>query len=200
MWCAPVAVAVALASGGAAAQETSLLAGSLGNHKVDERSFAVQLSFAQRMNAVATVSAEYLSEGHPSRHHRDGLAGQGWLHTPARDTCSWFGVGLGPYYYFDTTVGQGALQEYQNDHGWGVLARVSARWQLSGSSYLEARLNHVYAAGAGNSNSVLVGLGYELKNVPERERRRTERAGDGLLMVLSGQAIVNSFAPERSHS
>lgn len=197
---APITVAAALACGGVAAQETSLLAGSLDNHKVDERSFAVQLSFAQHLARHLAVSAEYLNEGHPSRHHRDGLAAQGWLHTELPERGASFAFGVGPYHYFDTTIGQGALQEYQNDHGWGVLASVSARWHLARRSYLEARFNHVYAAGAGNSNSVLLGLGYELDNVPDLERRRTKRAGDTLLMVLGGQAIVNSFASERSKS
>ncbi|WP_426196590.1 hypothetical protein [Massilia sp. DWR3-1-1] len=194
------ALGLALASGFTAAQDTSLLVGSLDNHKVDERSFAVQLSFAQRVNEVVGLSAEYLNEGHPSRHHRDGLAMQGWLHTPVPQRGASFSIGVGPYYYFDTTIGKGAFAEYQNDHGWGVLASVGAKWHLARRSYVEARINHVHARGAGNSNSVLIGLGYELDQVPDRERQRTERAGDRLLMVLGGQAIVNSFDSERARS
>ncbi|WP_426109876.1 hypothetical protein [Massilia sp. PWRC2] len=118
MWFAPAAVAVALACGGAAAQETSLLAGSLDNHEVDERSSAVQLGFAQRMNEVFTVSAEYLNEGHPSRHHRDGLAGQGWLQMAARDTGACFGVGSGPHFLVDTTLRYRQSRQWRTQLSW----------------------------------------------------------------------------------
>lgn len=196
---APCALALmTLMAPTASAQDASLLVGSLDNHKVDERSFAVQLGFSQRMTETTALSAEYFNEGHPSRHHRDGLSLQGWLHTPIPENGASFAVGAGPYYYFDTTIGQGAFQEYQNDHGWGVLASVSAKWHLAKRTYIEARFNHVQARGAGNSNSFLIGMGYELQDVPDRERRRTERAGDSLLMVLGGQAIVNSFESERA--
>jgi hypothetical protein len=199
-WSVPTVLALALVGHAAQAQDASLLAGSLDNHKVDERSFAVQLGFSQRMGETTAISAEYLNEGHPSRHHRDGLSMQGWLHTPIPEQGASFAVGIGPYYYFDTTIGTGAFAEYQNDHGWGALASVSAKWHLAKRTYIEARFNHVRAKGAGNSNSFLIGMGYELQNVPDVERRRTERAGDSLLMVLGGQAIVNSFESERARA
>ncbi|HEU5437398.1 MAG TPA: hypothetical protein VFU95_13345 [Telluria sp.] len=196
----PAAIALMAASSIATAQDTSLLVGSLDNSKVDTRSFAVQLSFSQRMNDIFALSAEYLNEGHPTRHHRDGLSLQSWLHTPIPEKGASFAIGVGPYFYFDTTTGLGSLDEYQNDHGWGALASVSAKWHLAKRSYIEARFNHVQAKGAGNSNSFLIGMGYELQNVPDRERRRTERAGDSLLLVLGGQAIVNSFESERARA
>lgn len=196
----PAAIALVAASSIATAQDTSLLVGSLDNSKVDTRSFAVQLSFSQRMNDIFALSAEYLNEGHPTRHHRDGLSLQSWLHTPIPEKGASFAIGVGPYFYFDTTTGLGSLDEYQNDHGWGALASVSAKWHLAKRSYIEARFNHVQAKGAGNSNSFLIGMGYELQNVPDRERRRTERAGDSLLLVLGGQAIVNSFESERARA
>ena len=196
----PAAIALMVASSIAIAQDTSLLVGSLDNSKVDTRSFAVQLSFSQRMNDIFALSAEYLNEGHPTRHHRDGLSLQSWLRTPIPEKGASFAIGVGPYFYFDTTTGLGSLDEYQNDHGWGALASVSAKWHLAKRSYIEARFNHVQAKGAGNSNSFLIGMGYELQNVPDRERRRTERAGDSLLLVLGGQAIVNSFESERARA
>lgn len=195
---APSLLALLFAAHGACAQDASLLAGTLDSQKVNDRSFAVQLGFSQRMGDTTAISAEYLNEGHPEDHHRDGLALQGWLHTPIPERGASFAVGIGPYYYFDTTTGKGAFEDYQNDHGWGVLGSVSAKWHLAKRSYIEARFNHVQAKGAGHSNSILIGMGYELQNVPDRERQRTERAGDSLLMVLGGQAIVNSFDSERS--
>lgn len=191
-------IALLLACGAASAQDVSLLAGGLNNNKVHERSFGAELGFAQRMNEITSVSAEYLNEGHPSKHHRDGLSGQFWLHTPVPERGASFGVGFGPYYYFDTTTGLGAASDYRNLHGWGTLSSLSAKWHLEKRTYVEMRFNHTKTHGEGDSNSLLIGLGYELKNVPDRERKKTERAGDRLLMVQGGQAIVNSFESERA--
>lgn len=193
-------IALLLAAGAAQAQDASLLAGGLNNTGVHEKSFAVELGFAQRMNDIVSISAEYLNEGHPGKHHRDGLGAQFWLHTPVPEQGASFAVGIGPYYYFDTTTGLGAASDYRNVHGWGSLSSLSAKWHFEKRSYVEVRLNHVRTHGAGDSNSLLVGMGYELKNVPDHERQKTERAGDRLLMVLGGQAIVNSFESERARA
>ena len=193
----PLLLAVATA---ACAQDTSLLAGALHNSKVHEGSFAAEVGFAQRMNPYVSVSAEYYNEGHPSRHHRDGFTSQLWLHTAVPEQGLSFGVAAGPYYYFDTTTGVGAASEYRNLHGWGTLFSAGAKWHFEKRSYVEVRLNHANTHGEGDSNSILVGLGYELQNVPDHERRKTERAGDRLLMVQGGQAIVNSFESERARA
>ena len=184
----------------AAAQDVSLLAGSLDNHKVHERSFGVELGFSQRLNDVISLSAEYYNEGHPRLHHRDGFASQLWLHTPYPERGASFGIGAGPYYYFDTTTGLGAASDYRNLHGWGSLFSASAKWHFEKRSYVELRVNHVKTHGEGDAHSVLLGLGYELKNVPDRERLKTERPGDRLLMLQGGQAIVNSFESERARA
>ena len=186
------------ASSLACAQDVSLLAGSLNNQKVQERSFAAELGFSQRMNDFISLSAEYYNEGHPRQHHRDGFTSQLWLRTPYPEYGASFGVAVGPYYYFDTTTGLGAASDYRNLHGWGKLFSASAKWHFKKRSYVELRVNHVNAHGDGDSNSVLIGMGYELKNVPDRERLKTERPGDRLLMVQAGQAIVNSFESERA--
>ncbi|MDL2357494.1 MAG: hypothetical protein QFF03_19750 [Pseudomonadota bacterium] len=195
-----VALPVMLACGLAAAQDTSLLAGALNNNKVHERSFAAELGFSQRMNEYTSVSAEYYNEGHPSRHHRDGFTSQLWLHTARPEQGASFGIAAGPYYYFDTTTGLGAASDYRNLHGWGSLFSASAKWHFEKRSYMELRLNHASTHGEGDSNSVLVGLGYELKNVPDRVREKTEAKGDRLLIVQAGQAIVNSFESERARA
>lgn len=184
----------------AAAQDTSLLAGALNNNRVHEHSFAAELGFSQRMNDYTALSAEYYNEGHPSRHHRDGFTSQVWLHTPYPEKGASFGVGAGPYYYFDTTTGLGVASDYRNLHGWGTLYSAGAQWHFEKRSYMEVRVNHVKAHGEGDSNSILVGLGYELKNVPDRVRQKNERPGDRLLMVQAGQAIVNSFESERARA
>ena len=195
-----LALPLLLACAFAAAQDVSLLAGSLDNSKAEKRSFAAELGFSQRMNKYTSLSAEYFNEGHPSLHHRDGFTSQLWLHTPYPEIGASFGIAAGPYYYFDTTTGLGAASDYRNLHGWGSLLSASAKWHFEKRSYLEVRVNHVKAHGEGDSNSILVGLGYELRNVPDRERQKTEAPGDRLLMVQAGQAIVNSFESERARA
>lgn len=198
MQCKYIVLPLLLACGAAGAQDASLLAGGLTNTKVHERSFAVELGFAQRLSPYFSLSAEYYNEGHPSQHHRDGLTSQLWLHTAVPEKGLSLGLGFGPYYYFDTSTGQGLAADYRNLHGWGNLVSLSAKYHLEKRAYIEVRANHVHTRGEGDSNGLLIGMGYELRNVPDRERQKTERQGDRLLMVQGGQAIVNSFESERA--
>jgi hypothetical protein len=188
------------ACGAASAQDASLLAGALDNTKVHESSFAAELGFAQRLSPYFSLSAEYYNEGHPSQHHRDGLTSQLWLHTAIPEKGASFGVGFGPYYYFDTTTGQGSATDYRNLHGWGNLVSVSVKWHLEKRSYIEVRANRAQTHGEGDSNSILIGMGYELRNVPDHVREQNELPGDRLLMIQGGQAIVNSFESERARA
>jgi hypothetical protein len=189
-----------LACGAAGAQDASLLAGGLNNTMVHESSFAVEAGFAQRLSPYLSLSAEYYNEGHPAKHHRDGLTSQLWAHTAIPEKGASFGFGYGPYYYFDTTNGSGNPLEYRNLHGWGTLMSVSAKWHLAKRSYIEVRANHARTRGEGDSNSLLVGMGYELQNVPDHEREKNETPGDRLLTVQVGQAIVNSLESERARA
>ncbi|MES2756256.1 MAG: hypothetical protein V4693_02690 [Pseudomonadota bacterium] len=189
-----------LACGAASAQDVSLLAGALHNKMVDERSFAAQLGISQRFSPYTSVSAEYYNEGHPSKHHRDGLTSQLWLHTPIPERGASFGVAFGPYYFFDTTTGLGHASDYRNVHGWGTLTSVSMKWHLARRTYLEVRANHARTHGRGDSNSIVVGMGYELRDVPEEVRERNQAPGDRMLIAQFGQAIVNSFESERARA
>jgi hypothetical protein len=183
------------------AQDASLLAGAM---KVDNRSsdhsFAVQVGYAQRMGDHMAVSAEYVNEGHPELHHRDGLSMQYWLHTATPEKGLSFGAGFGPYYYFDTTKGSGSLADYRNDHGWGTLASVVARWHFERRSYAEARLSHIHGREGHDSTLLLVGMGYELRELPHEVKARNADPGENLLMLLAGRSIVNSFKSEKATS
>jgi hypothetical protein len=189
-----------LASGAALAQDASLLAGAINNTQVHQKSFAVEVGFAQRLHPNLSLSAEYYNEGHPTRHHRDGLTSQLWLHTAIPEQGFSFGVAAGPYYFFDTTTGLGSADEYRNVHGWGTLVSLSAKWHLAKRTYVELRANRARTHGAGDSNSLLIGMGYELRDVPDHVREQNEAPGDRMLMVHAGQAIVNSFESERARA
>lgn len=178
----------------AAAQDASLLAGGM-KMQGGERSFAVGLGYTQRLGRYTAASMEYVNEGHPGPHHRDGLSPQIWLHTPIPEHGASFAVSAGPYYYFDT---KGSDDEYLNDHGWGQMVSLSARWHLHSRSYVEARLTHIHAHAGHDSTLLMVGMGYELRELPRAVKDRNAGRGDHLVMLLAGRSIVNSFHSERA--
>jgi hypothetical protein len=182
----------------AQAQDASLLAGAMRvDPNPEDTSFAVALGYNQHINKYLSLSADYLNEGHPKLHHRDGLGAQVWLHTPVPQRGWSFAAGIGPYYYFDTTTGNGSLADYRNDHGWGQLMSLSLKYHLASNAYLETRLAHTHGIAAHDTTMLLFGAGYELRNVPREIRLENAEKGDNLLMVLGGRSIVNSFkSPE----
>lgn len=190
------AASLLLATSLCRAQDVSLLAGRLNVGNTPKHSFGIDLGYAYRLGDYAAVSAEYVNEGHPSLHHRDGLSSQLWLRSAIPGNGLSLAAGAGPYYYFDTTIGSGSPLAYRNEHGWGTLVSVSARWHLEQRSYLELRLNRVSGRGGHDSTMVLAGMGYELRKLAPDVERANAEAGDTMIMLHAGRAIVNSFKSE----
>jgi hypothetical protein len=184
----------------AAAQDASLLAGGMQVDRSGEQSFAVNLSYTQRMGTYTAASVEYTNEGHPHLHHRDGLSPQLWLHTAVPERGFSFAVGAGPYYFFDTTTGGGALADYRNEHGWGAMVNFSAKYHLQRGSYVEARLSRIHGRVEHDSTLVMVGMGYELRDLPHEVKAENADSGENLVMLLAGRSIVNSFKSEKATS
>jgi hypothetical protein len=183
------------------AQDVSLLGGALRVDKgAGETTFAVDVGYTHRINRYLALSADYVNEGHPPLHHRDGLGAQVWLHTPVPEQGWSAGAAFGPYYYFDTTTGNGSLVDYRNDHGWGQLMSVNAVYHLHSRAYLEARLSHTHGITAHDSTMLLVGAGVELGPVGRAARLENAGPGDNLVMPLIGRSIVNSFKSEGATS
>lgn len=193
------AISLFLVSCFAAAQDASLLAGGMQVDRSGEQSFAVNLGYTQRLGKYTAASLEYTNEGHPRLHHRDGLTPQLWLHTAVPEHGFSFAVGAGPYYYFDTTTGSGALADYRNEHGWGIQANFSAKYHLGDQrTYAEARLSRIHGRREHDSTLLMVGLGYELRNLPHEVKAENADGGEDLIMVLAGRSIVNSFKSEKA--
>jgi hypothetical protein len=183
------------------AQDASLLAGGMrADTDEDNTSFAVNVGYTHHLGNYVSVSADYLNEGHPKFHHRDGIGTQLWLHTLIPEKGWSFGAGFGPYYYFDTTTGNGTIGDYRNDHGWGQLMSVNAIYHLHSQAYIEARVSHTHGITSHDSSMVMVGLGYELGSVPRAIRLENADTGDNLIMALAGRSIVNSLKSETSTS
>lgn len=185
----------------ALAQDASILAGTMGVRENDQNSFAVQLGYSQRIGDYTAVSAEYVNEGHPELHHRDGLAGQFWLHTKTPEKGWSFAAGIGPYFYFDTTPGRESQlnsQVYRNDHGWGAIVSASVKYHLASSLYVEAKASRIKGISGHDSDLLLVGVGYELGSTPRALRLENAEAGDNTILLLRSRSIVNSLNSEQS--
>lgn len=178
----------------AVAQDASLLAGGMKMQGGDS-SFAVGLGYTQRYGQHLAASMEYVNEGHPGPHHRDGLSAQFWLRTPIPERGASFAVGAGPYYFFNT---KGTDDHYLNEHGWGQMVNLSAKWHLHSRKYIEARLSHIHANTGHDSTMLMVGMGYELRELPRAVKDRNAGRGDNLVLLLAGRSIVNSFHSERA--
>lgn len=192
-----LAVSLVLLSPLAHAQDVSILAGALrADTDEDNTSFAVNVGYTQRLGNYVSLSADYLNEGHPKFHHRDGIGSQLWLHTLVPEKGWSVGAGFGPYYYFDTTTGNGSLFDYRNNHGWGEIASVNAIYHLHSNAYIETRLSHTHGIASHDSTELMIGMGYELGHVPRALRLENADTGDNLVMALAGRSIVNSFKSE----
>ncbi len=195
-----LAISLALASFSAAAQDASLLAGGMQVDSNKDKSFAVGLGYTQRLGTYTAASVEYVNEGHPRFHHRDGLGAQFWLHTEVPERGPSFAVGAGPYYYFDTTTGSGSSLDYRNDHGVGILVNFSAKWHMEKRSYIEARLSRIHGRADHDSSTLMVGMGYELRDLPHEVKSENADPGENLVMLLGGRAVVNSFESEHARA
>lgn len=195
-----LALSLAAAALPAFAQDASLLGGGMRVDSNNERSFAVGLGYTQRMGTYTAASVEYLNEGHPRFHHRDGLGAQLWLHTDVPERGASFAVGAGPYYFFDTTTGNGTKTDYLNEHGLGILVNFSAKYHMEKRSYIEARLSRIHGRSGHDSSALMVGMGYELRDLPHAVKEQNADPGENLLMVLGGRAVVNSFESEHARA
>ncbi|MFL6672561.1 MAG: hypothetical protein ACJ8LG_04610 [Massilia sp.] len=182
------------------AQDASLLAGAMRVDTTGDSSFAVGVGYSQRMGTYTAASAEYVNEGHPPGHHRDGLGLLYWLHTAVPEHGPSFAIGAGPYYYFDTTKGNGSPLDYRNEHGWGTLVNLSAKWHFHKRAYAEARLGRINGRQGHDSTQVMFGLGYELRDLPQDIKLANADPGENLVMLLAGRSIVNSFKSEKATS
>lgn len=182
------------------AQDVSLLAGQVKVNEKEERSFAAALSYAHPAGDYAALSLTYLNEGHPFDHHRDGISGQVWLRSKKTEQGLSFGVGAGPYYYFDTTSANAGASGYSNDHGWAPMYSVQASYHFPSNWYAQVQANRVLPRGKDSTTQLLVGVGYRFDGVPGSKLHLNGPSTDDTLTVSGGQTIVNSLDSERSRA
>ena len=84
-------------------------------------------TYLQEIGKNGAFSFSYINEGHQVNHYRDGIAGQLWGRAGVWDRNLVFGLGVGPYAFFDThTDAKGA---FHNEHGIAALFSGTATRQ-----------------------------------------------------------------------
>jgi len=196
-----VAASIALLAAAACAhaQELSLDAGLTRSRVPEDTSFGLGLNYTHPLASHLAASIGYRNEGHIPNHHRDGMAAQLWLLGSAFSPELTFGVGAGPYHYFDTTVAEGrSTLEFNDAHGWGYMYSGTATWRPPNSKWFyELRLEHIETSRNIDTTLLMAGIGYRLD---QDSSFRAHSSGHAFaaerndeVFVGGGQTIVNSF-------
>ena len=197
-----VAVFLALSLAGlscADAQELSAILGAMRADTPEASSFAWMISYMEDIGTHFAASFSWQNEGHIPDHHRDGHSAQAWLRTQAFSPHLVFAAGVGPYRYFDTTVAKSG-GSHSDDHGYGVLYSLSAKWRGSGRWIYEARYNRVETEKSIDTSEFILGIGYRLdKDRPEPDMGAAAPRRDELTAYI-GRTIVNSFESEQARA
>ncbi|NYE61182.1 hypothetical protein FHW58_002334 [Duganella sp. 1224] len=193
--------AVALvAAASVPAQELTGYAGALRVNASHQRTFTGAVSFTNPVNDHLALSLSYLNEGHPTDHHRDGVAAQVWLRTGYNQPGWTFGAGAGQYYYFDTTeLHSDGPTKYTNDHGWAGIYSVQATYHYPDSRwYNQVQINRIAPSGKDATTSLVFGVGYQFNGVKGDKLHKEDAATDEAITVMAGQGITNSLDSERA--
>lgn len=193
--------AVALAAAAAApAQELTGYAGALRVNQANESSFSAGVSYAHPVHQHLGLSLSYLNEGHPTDHHRDGVAGQVWLRSGYNNPGWTFGAGAGQYYYFDTTELHSASgTRYTNDHGWAAIYSLQATYHYPDSRwYNQVQINRIAPSGKDSTTALMLGVGYQFNGVKGDKLHLEGPTTDEALTLMAGQGISNSLDSERA--
>lgn len=173
------------------------------NAEKNDSSYSWQLEYRGRLNEYFAASLSYLNEGHIPAHHRDGHSLQLWINTDVIERRLSLSAGVGPYYYFDTTVPSTSNTSHTNEHGFGAAFSLAAILQTETPWLFQLRANWIQTFGRMNTVSTLAGIGYQLdkpgqsKKINNPQERR-EQARNNEITLLVGRTITNSFESERS--
>ncbi|WP_416048758.1 hypothetical protein [Cupriavidus basilensis] len=196
-----LALCVALLVGiahAAHAQEIYVLGGLQQTPSLGEKTYGYTYEYAHNLTDNVYASFSYLNEGHVTNHHRDGHSAQLWGRLLSTDRRFAFSLGVGPYRYFDTTV-RTAEGGVNDQHGWGILISAAANWYINGGPWIaQARYNRAQAFGSIDTNTFLIGVGYQLDRgsrdgpvVPPPSYTLNTTSNE--LTVFGGTTIINNF-------
>lgn len=203
-----IAALLAFAVGSAGAQEFSgLLGGKTAVIETRETSYAWSFEYRQAFASRFDWTLTYLNEGHPTGHHRDGIAAQAWYRYPFFGRRLWLGVGGGIYRYYDT--------EIQPDGTSANVHHIPGIFSFQGTYYTKspwfARMvvNRVVTRHGLNTVTYTAGVGYRLwTNRFDKERAEPGRqvAGNGKPVThyeataFIGSTTVNTFLSQKARA
>ncbi len=176
-----------------------------GNANMNDSSYSWQLEYREELCEHFAASLSYLNEGHVPAHHRDGNALQFWVNGDVLGRRLSLSAGIGPYYYFDTTITSTSGDSHTNEHGVGGAFSLAAIWQTETPWLFQLRTNWVKTFGRMDTVSALAGIGYQLDAPKLRKSfdasaEHREKTTDNEITLFTGRTIANSFDSERSTS
>ena len=188
--------------GVANAQELSLFAGGVEQSGSKDKSTAWAFEYQHPLHENITASLSWLNEGHLPEHHRDGLSFQIWGRTNVLDRRLSLAVGLGPYYYFDTSTPSSG-GDYTNAHGFGAVGSLAATYYTDSRWLYQLRFNRIVVRNGIDTSAVMLGIGYQLKPVPNRGLQASvpsqlEKTTTNEVSASFGSTIVNSYHSEHA--
>lgn len=121
-------------------------------NSTNEKSTAWKVDYRHTISENVSWSVSYLNEGHALFHKRDGVSGQVWLTESILQNKLLFGLGIGPYHYYDTTGNE-------IDHGWASIVTTSINYYTSLPLFIKVEWNRV--ENNYDSDLFLMGIGYK---------------------------------------
>jgi hypothetical protein len=153
-------VLLVLLSGTAYANEFFANAGVTRDIETSTARLQWSATYLQEIGEHAAFSFSYVNEGHQVNHYRDGIAGQLWARAGVWNRNLVFGLGAGPYVFFDThTDANGA---FHNEHGLAALFSGAATLYSLSPLLLQVRINYLESEQSFDTLSGTIGIGYEL--------------------------------------
>jgi hypothetical protein len=201
MWkIAPVFLLVFL-SGTAHAHEFFANAGVTRDTQTGTARLQWSTTYLQEIDTYAAFSFSYINEGHEIDHYRDGIAGQLWGRAGVWNRNLVFGLGAGPYAFFDTHGGPN--NTYHDEHGIAALFSATATLYALNPVLFQVRINYLAARQSFDTLSGTIGIGYELGT--DKTPTRTsggQSVGDlrNELTAYAGATVLNTQKNEQSPS
>jgi hypothetical protein len=192
-----LAVCLVLLYDPVAAHEIFLDTGLVQDNQTNTGRLQWSISYLHEIEQHTAFSLTYMNEGHQTDNHRDGIAGQFWLRTGRLYQKMVFGLGVGPYFYFNTHIHPDG--SHHDLHGIAGLLSATATWYGLRPFLLQGRVNYLAAAQSFDTVSATVGIGYELDSRSSRERPSAsgKEETSNELTVYAGEAVLNSARSER---
>ena len=133
--------------------------GGLQNKDAPNTTWTLQSGFISKFENNVGIGFSYLNEGHSENNHRDGFALQGFYENQIT-TNTKYQIGIGPYISNNNTIEN---QNRLNDFQLGLITSATIKYYLLDALYLRLQYNNILMT-TSNSNSVLVGVGYDFSN------------------------------------